>query len=389
MKKLGIQAYRFSLSWPRILPNGTGTVNEKGLAYYDSLVDELLTNGIKPFITLFHWDMPFTLQQKGGWINEYSIQWFADYAALVSEHFSDRVTNYFTINEPQCFIGNGYFFGNHAPGWKVDERTYLQIVHNVLRAHGAAVKELRAHSKGPIHVGAALTSAACYPSTDSPDDIEAARQATFSCPNDIPSLNWCISWMADPMLFGRYPEDGYRKFEKYMPAITDDDMKLISQPLDFFGQNIYNGNEVKAGENGEPFQVPRYEGFPRTSNGWPVTPEILRWAPQFLYERYQKSIYIAENGMAAHDVISLDGCVHDPNRIDFYHRYLTELRKCASMGTDIKGYFAWSLLDNFEWTEGYNERFGLIHVNYQTQERTIKDSGYWYQSVIQSNGESL
>lgn len=389
MKELGIQAYRFSLSWPRILPDGVGTVNEKGLAYYDALVDELLANNIKPFITLFHWDMPLALQKRGGWINEDVIQWFSEYAALISKHFSDRVTDYFTINEPQCFIELGYVSGKHAPGWKVDERTYLQIVHNVLRAHGAAVKELRSHSQRQINIGAALTSGAYYPATDSREDIEAAKHATFDCPDTISALNWCVSWLADPMFFGHYPEDGYQKFKNYMPVITEADMKLISQPLDFFGQNIYNGIQIKAGEDGNPIPVPRYAGFPKTSIGWPITPEVLRWAPQYFYERYQKPVYITENGMAAHDVISLDGCVHDPNRVDFYHRYLKELKACASSGTDIKGFFAWSLLDNFEWAEGYNERFGLIHVDYRTQKRTIKDSGYWYQSVIKSNGEAL
>lgn len=190
-------------------------------------------------------------------------------------------------------------------------------------------------------------------------------------------------------MLGRYPEEGLKKYREYLPKITEDDMKLIYQPLDFYGQNIYNGVRVRMGADGKPEVVKRYDGFPKTALDWPVTPECLYWGPRFLYERYKTPIYITENGMGCHDVISLDGKVHDPNRIDFLNRYLKELKKCSEDGTDIRGYFLWSLMDNFEWHSGYAERFGIIYVDYKSQRRIIKDSGYWYRQMIQENGENL
>lgn len=190
-------------------------------------------------------------------------------------------------------------------------------------------------------------------------------------------------------MLGRYPEEGLKKYGEYLPEITKEDMELISQPLDFYGQNIYNGSRVRMGSDGKPEVVKRYDGFPKTSLDWPVTPECLYWGPRFLYERYKTPIYITENGMGCHDVISLDDKVHDTNRIDFLSRYLSELKKCAEDGTDVRGYFLWSLMDNFEWHSGYAERFGIIYVDYKSQRRIIKDSGYWYRQTIQENGENL
>ena len=383
---MGIRAYRFSIDWSRVLPNGCGAVNEKGIAFYNALIDELLKNNIEPYVTLYHWELPYELYKKGGWLNPQIVEWFGDYARLVAERFSDRVKNFFTLNEPQCFIGLGFLTGDHAPGVQAPLRDTFEMAHNALKAHGKAVQMLRAYGKQKLCIGYAPTASMCYPATESAQDIEAARTALFSLPADKQNWTWNVSWWSDPVFFGHYPEEGLVKYEKYLPKITNEDMKLISQPIDMYGQNIYNGQCVRMGKDGKPEFLKRYEGFPKTAIDWPVTPECLNWGPRFLYERYQTPIYITENGLSCHDVVSLDGKVHDPNRIDFLARYLGELKKAAT-AADIRGYFHWSLMDNFEWSKGYSERFGLIYVDYRTQQRIMKDSAYWYRDYIKNNGE--
>lgn len=385
MKEMGIRAYRFSVDWARVIPDGTGKVNEQGIRFYDNLVNALLEAGIEPYMTLYHWDLPLELEHRGGWMNPEIVEWFGDYAALISEKFSDRVTHFFTINEPQCFIGLGYLNGVHAPGLKRSLSDTLLMAHNVLKAHGRAVQRLREKAKRAIEIGYAPTCGAVYPESEKPEDIEAARHSYFSIPEDD-NWTWNVPWWSDPILLGQYPKEGRDRFEAYMPVVTDADMKLISEPIDFYGQNIYNGRCVRAGKDGAPENVERYTGFPHTAIGWPVTPEALRWGPRFLYERYKKPIYITENGISCADVISLDGKVHDPQRIDFMERYLKELQKAADDGADIRGYFYWSLMDNFEWAEGYSQRFGLAYVDYRNQQRILKDSAYWYRQIIKKNG---
>ena len=382
MKEIGLHAYRFSINWSRVLPNGYGQVNEKGIA----LINELLANDIEPYITLYHWELPYELYKRGGWLNPQIVDWFGDYARLIAERFSDRVKNFFTLNEPQCFVGLGFLTGEHAPGVQAPLRDTFEMAHNALKAHGKAVQMLRAYGKQKLSIGFAPTASMCYPETESAEDIEAARKALFSLPDDPHNWTWNVSWWSDPVFFGKYPEEGLQKYEKYLPKITDDDMKLISEPIDIYGQNIYNGQCIRMGKDGHPEYVRRYEGFPKTAIDWPVTPECLNWGPRFLYERYKTPIYITENGMSCHDVVSLDGKVHDPNRIDFLARYLDELKKAATVA-DIRGYFQWSLMDNFEWSKGYSERFGLIYIDYQTQQRILKDSAYWYKDYIKNNGE--
>ncbi len=385
MKEMGLKAYRFSLSWPRIFPKGTGEVNEKGVKFYSELIDCLLENGIEPYITLYHWDLPYELHKKGGWLNSDSVKWFADYAAEVARRFADRVTNFITFNEPQVFIGHGCLMGVNAPGHQSTYRDVFQMAHNVMKAHGAAVIAMRAAASRPIKLGYAPTCSASYPATEKPEDIEAARKHLFACPELGKRVMWNVSWWSDPVIFGKYPEDGLELYKDYLPEITEEDMKLINQPIDFYCQNIYNGKSIIMGADGNPQVQERPLGSPRNDLGWPITPECLQWGPRFLYERYGLPIYISENGMSAHDEISMDGKVHDPNRIDFLHRYLLELEKATDAGAEIGGYFAWSLMDNFEWTNGYNSRFGLIFVNYETQERIIKDSGYWYKQWIEKH----
>lgn len=388
MKELGIKAYRFSISWSRLLPTGTGKLNPAGVKFYNELIDALLDAGIEPFVTLYHWDLPYELHKKGGWLNPESVNWFAEYTKDVAELYSDRVSNFFTFNEPQCFIGNACLRGFHAPGVHGMVRDTFEMAHNVLKAHGTAVKVLREYAKSDVKVGYAPTCNMSYPDSDKPEDIEAARMTLFEV-KETEDWAWNVAWWSDPVMLGSYPEEGLKKYREYLPEITKDDMKLINQPLDFYGQNIYNGVRVRMGSDGKPEVVKRYDGYPKTSLNWPVTPECLYWGPRFLYERYKKPIYITENGTSCHDDISLDGKVHDPNRIDFLNRYLRELKKCAEDGTDIRGYFLWSLLDNFEWHTGYAERFGIVYVDYPSQRRIIKDSGYWYRKTIQENGENL
>ncbi len=387
MKEMGLKAYRFSISWARILPNGIGTVSQKGLEFYSNLIDELLKNGIEPYITLFHWDFPYQLYIRGGWLNPDCINWFAEYARIVTEAYSDRVTHFITFNEPQCFIGLGHVTGDHAPGLKNPMTDTFLMAHHVMMAHGKAVLAIRAAAKQPVLIGYAPTGTMFYPKTDSVEDIEAARYTLFASNPELKRWSWNVSWWSDPVLLGSYPEDGLKLYEPWLPEIKQEDMKLIHQPLDFYGQNIYNGYRISAGDDGLPNFIKREEGFSKTATQWPVTPECLYWGPKFLYERYKLPIIITENGLSCHDVLSLDGKVHDPNRIDFLSRYLGELKRAAADGTDILGYFQWSLMDNFEWEKGYSERFGLVYVNFQTQERILKDSAYWYKKVMESNGD--
>ncbi len=385
MKEIGYKAYRFSLSWPRILPNGDGAINEKGLDFYDKLVDSLLESGITPYATLFHWDYPYSLYQRGGWLNPDSPKWFAEYAQIVGKRLGDRVKNFFTINEPQCFIGICYINTVHAPGIKLPEWDTLQMMHNVLLGHGMAVSALRSTIPN-VQIGIAPTCSAHYPSTNSPEDIDAAHKAFFAVED-----NWCwsVSTWSDPVLLGKYPEQLLEKFGKHMPKIGANDLKIISEPIDFYGQNIYNGCEIKSDGNGGYEYVKRKIGFANTALKWPVTPDALYWGPKFLYERYNKPIYITENGLSCADVVSVDGKVHDPARIDFLHRYLREYRRAAEDGVDARGYFHWCVTDTFEWHTGYTDRFGMVYCDFETQQRILKDSAYWYAKTIQANGENL
>ncbi len=388
MKEIGLKAYRFSVNWSRVLPEGAGRVNEEGIAFYNALIDELLANGIEPYITLYHWELPYELYKRGGWMNPQIVEWFGEYAKVVAERFSDRAAHYFTLNEPQCFVGLGFLTGEHAPGLISPLRDTFEMAHNALKAHGRAVQMLRQYGKQKLTIGYAPTCGMCYPETERPEDVEAARQMLFAMQPDDGNWTWNVSWWSDPVILGRYPEEGLRRYEPYLPRITEEDMKLISEPVDIYGQNIYNGRCIRMGEDGKPEEVKRYEGFPKTAMGWPITPEALYWGPKFLYERYRKPIYITENGLSCHDVIALDGKVHDHDRIDFLGRYLRELKRAAGE-IDLRGYFHWSLLDNFEWAKGYSERFGMVYVDYRTQRRILKDSAYWYRDVIQSNGIAI
>ena len=389
MKLLGIKAYRFSMSWARILPEGTGKVNEKAIAMYRDMILSMKENGIEPYITMYHWEFPQALQDKGGWLNEDVIQWFGEYAKVVAENFSDICEYFITLNEPECFVGLGHLSGVHAPGLKLPYKDVFKIAHNALRAHGQAVINLRKYASRPIKVGYAPTCGMAYPATDSPEDIEAARKTLFGFHQPMDNWTWNVAWFNDPVFLGKYPEEGLKKFAEYLPEITDEDMKLISQPLDFMGQNIYNGYMMRQGEDGEPEYVDREAGAANTAAGWPVTPECFYYGVKFLYERYHLPLYITENGMSCHDDVSLDGRVHDPNRQNFLDLYISALQRANDDGADVRGYFLWTFLDNFEWDKGYTERFGIVYVDFKTQKRIVKDSAFWYQKIIESNGREL
>jgi len=386
MRQIGLHAYRLSISWPRVIPGGIGRVNEAGLGFYDRLVDNLLANGVEPWVTLFHWDYPYELFLRGGWLNPESPKWFAEYTQVLCDRLSDRVSNWMTVNEPQCFIGLGHFNGEHAPGLKLGMPEVLTAAHNSLLAHGYAVQVLRAAAKRMPVIGWAPVGVASIPASGSVVDVHAAREATYSVnPSDV----WNSTWWGDPAVLGHYPEQGLRAYGRNAPKFTSADFEIIKQPLDFYGINIYSSPTVKANEDGKAVSVPIAPGHPHTHFLWNQTPEALYWGPKFMADRYGLPIVITENGMSNVDVIALDGKCHDPQRIDFLNRYLLELRRAVADGVDIRGYFQWSIMDNFEWAEGYKHRFGLVHVDFQTQKRTLKDSAHWYGDVIRSNGATL
>jgi beta-glucosidase len=386
MKAVGLKSYRLSLNWARILPEGIGKPNPQGLAFYDALIDELLANGITPWVTLFHWDYPYALHLRGGWLNPASSEWFAEYTKVVIDHLSDRVQNWMTINEPQVFLQNGLLDGTHAPGSKLTLGEGLIAAHNVLLAHGRAVQVIRTSARKKPYIGFAFVGVSSYPDSDKPEDIEAARKASFDVfQKDL----WSNSWFTDPIFFKQYPESALRLFAADAPKVKAGDMEIISQPVDFFGMNTYFGTRIRSGKDGEPEPVALPVGHTVTLFHWPIVPETLYWTPRFLYERYKTPVYITENGMGGMDFVHLDGKVHDSQRIDFLRRYLGSVRKAIEDGVDIRGYFHWSLTDNFEWAEGYKQRFGLVYIDYPTGKRIPKDSADWYAQVISSNGENL
>lgn len=385
MKEIGLKSYRFSISWPRILPEGTGAVNEKGLEFYSNLVDELLEAGIEPLVTLYHWNLPYELYKKGGWKNPDIVGGYEEYVKIVVEKLSDRVKYWMTFNEPQMFIGLACKAGQQAPFEFCSTEELLTMSKHVFLAHGKAVSVIRSCSKQPAIIGMAPTGNVFKPKDESPEEIEKARKKSFSV--DEEGFVFSNAWWADPIFLGRFSEDAKMAFGDKLPQFTEEEWKQISQPLDFYGFNAYQSAITYPVQT--DYDENAYQGSANTPIGWHMVPETLYWASKLLYERYQKPILITENGMTDHDWIELDGKVHDSRRIDFMHRYLLGLKKAMQEGVPVIGYQYWSVMDNFEWSSGYDMRFGLIYVDYRTQERTIKDSGYWYRDVIRSNGENL
>jgi beta-glucosidase len=383
MRELGTNAYRFSVSWSRIFPEGTGTVNKKGIDFYSRLVDELLDQGIKPNCTLYHWDLPEALDNRGGWLNRDIADWFADYATTMFDALGDRVEMWSTLNEPWVVTDGGYLHGVLAPGHANFFEAPLAS-HNLMRAHGLGVQRFRsskAAKKGKI--GIAINLEPKYPASQSPEDIEATRRADA----------YMNRQYLDPIFLGHYPKELTEIFGEAWPEWPDTDMRLIRQPIDFLGINYYTRNVTRYYRDILPLRskgVPQVDAI-TTQTEWEVFPEALTRVLLWVTERYGKvPVYITENGAAFYDPPSpLDGRVEDPLRVEYYRQHLRAAHDAMSKGVDLRGYFAWSLLDNYEWALGYSKRFGIVHVDYSTQKRTIKSSGRYYAEVIRSRGAVL
>lgn len=386
MRQLGLDAYRFSIAWARVMPDGRGRVNEKGLDYYERLVDALLAAGIAPFPTLFHWDLPLALHKdRGGFAHRDSAAYFADYAEAVARRLGDRVGHWITLNEPWVHATFGHIAGNHAPGRR-NPWAYLRALHHQLLGHGLAVERLKAVSP-TAQVGLSLNLTPFYPASDTELDRSAAQMADQL-------LNRIV---LDPLFHGRYPDPLWRKFRFFHPKIRPGDMEIITRPLDFLGVNYYTRSRVRHHRLVPLFQIwpedlpvmagtgDGAEGVAYTDMGWEVYPAGLFELLFRLKNEYGvPPIYITENGAAYPDGPGSDGRVRDEARRDYLAQHLAVTGAAIRAGVDVRGYFVWSLLDNFEWTHGYDKRFGIVHVDFDTQRRTIKDSGYWYADLIRA-----
>jgi beta-glucosidase len=381
MRDLGVNAYRFSVAWPRIFPDGRGSVNEAGLAWYERLVDALLEEGIQPWVTLYHWDLPQALQDRGGWTDPATVDAFADYAELIGRRLGDRVVGWITHNEPWVAAFLGHYQGRHAPGI-ADLGTALRVAHNLLLSHGRAVARLRALS-GQAQVGITLNLSTIRPASGSAEDAAAAQRSDGN-------LN---RWFLDP-LFGRgYPADMLALYGGHMPPISDADLAEIAAPLDFLGINSYFPSYVRSvpfgpgrewGSMGLSGPELNQLGLETTEVGWAVAPDALRELLAAVSETYRpQAIYVTENGAAFPDQL-VEGAVQDPRRVAYLASHIDAVAQAIAAGVPVRGYFVWSLLDNFEWAHGYSIRFGIIYVDYENQRRILKDSGRWYGELVRA-----
>ncbi len=379
MKSLGVKAYRFSIAWSRVFPQGAGAPNPKGLDFYNRLVDELLANGIQPFATLYHWDLPQALQDNGGgWESRDTSKAFAEYSGYVAGRLSDRVKHWFTINEFGAFVELGYRIGIHAPGLKLPPGRFNQTRHHAVLAHGLAVQAIRAKAKAGTKVGLAENMAICVPVIEAAPHIEAAERATRE-------LNAQYMTVVQE---GKYTDAYLAAAGADAPKFTPDEMKAIGSPLDFAGINIYTATYVRADDSRQGFAVvPNPRSYPHMASPWlNIGPEALYWGPRNVARLWNvKEIYITENGCSSSDIPAADGTVYDTDRVMFLRNYLTHLQRATADGVPVRGYFLWSLMDNFEWADGYTNRFGLHYVDYATQKRTPKLSAAFYREVIAKN----
>ena len=377
MADLGLKAYRFSISWPRVVPEGTGAVNPAGLDFYDRLVDALLANGIEPFITLYHWDLPQALHERGGWPNRDVARYFAEYARVVAERLSDRVTYWITHNEPLVTAFSGYLAGELAPGIQ-DPAAALQTAHHLLLSHGYAVEALRAVARRPLQVGITLNLSPVHPASDSEQDHLAATR-----------FDGILNRMfLDPVFRGQYPEDVRALLGPTFPPTQPDDMGHVAVPLDFLGVNYYTRSVVRYDPNSPVIQATgvQPEGS-EYSQMWEIYPPGMYEILARVWHDYRPaSIYVTENGIPVPDGLDLDRRVRDGRRIGYLRDHMAQIHRAIADGVPTRGYFVWSLIDNFEWALGYSMRFGLAYVDYETQKRTVKDSGRWYAGVIGENG---
>ncbi len=376
----GFDAYRFSTAWGRVQPEGTGRIQESGLAFYDTLVDGLLEREIEPHLTLYHWDLPQALADKGGWTNQDTAKHFGDFAGIIADRLGDRLKSIATINEPWCVAWLSHFLGRHAPGL-TDLPSAAKAMHNILLAHGLGMNALRDQlgSDHPCQQGIVLNMEVSVPASDDPKDIKAAamQDGIYN------------RWFADAIFKGQYPQDILAYLEPHMPSGWSNDMSMISQKIDWLGLNYYTRSIIKDdGTNKFPYGeaiVPDYDpgSADRTSLNWKIYPAGLSYFLHRIHEEYEADvpIVVSENGMASFDVVD-DDQVADKQRVGFFEDHLNEVAKAAANGVPVQGYFAWSLLDNFEWAFGYDQRFGIVHVDFETQQRTPKASWYWWKSFL-------
>ncbi len=380
MARLGLKAYRFSVSWSRILPQGRGAVNQAGLDFYGKLIDELLANGIEPMVTLYHWDLPAALDDRGGWLNPDIADWFTDYARILFKAFDGRVKSWATLNEPWVVTDGGYMHGTLAPGHRNLHEAAL-VSHNLMRAHGRAVKAYR--EIGRHQVGIVVNIEPKYPASQSQDDLDATRRADA----------YMNRQYLDPIFLGSYPPELKQMFGDAWPDWPAADFDLIGQKLDFVGINYYTRSVVRNEPSSWPLRVApvRQPQATYTETGWEVFPQGLTDTLTTFKQRYGAvPVYIMENGSAFYDPPNAEnGRVHDPLRVDSLRKNMQALSNALAQGVDIRGYMVWSLLDNLEWSLGFAKRFGIVHVNFATQQRTLKDSAYLYADIVASNGACL
>ncbi|MCA0989300.1 GH1 family beta-glucosidase [Guptibacillus algicola] len=377
IKDLGVDSYRFSIAWPRIFP-AKGVYNAEGMAFYKTLAKRLREEGIKPAVTLYHWDLPMWAHDEGGWVNRDSVKWFLEYAEVCFRELDDLVDSWITHNEPWCAGFLGYHLGVHAPGHRnLDEA--VRAVHHMLLSHGEAVNMLKQDFKSKTSIGITLNLSPVYPKTDSVNDRLAANN----------SDGYSNRWFLDPVFKGSYPVDMMNLFSKYVHSydfIKEGDLETISTPCDFFGINYYSRGLVEFNAANDFLTAGAHSDYEKTGMGWDIAPEEFKDLIRRLRNEYTNlPIYITENGAAYDDKLE-NGRVNDQKRIDYVNKHLQAVSDLNEEGMNIQGYFLWSLLDNFEWSFGYDKRFGIIYVDYQTQERVWKDSARWYSEVVKNRG---
>jgi beta-glucosidase len=376
MADLHLNAYRFSIAWPRILPEGMGTVNARGLDFYELLVDALLAKGIQPFATLYHWDLPLALQQEGGWVNRDTAYAFADYAEIVAKRLGDRVAAWITLNEPWCSAYLSYGIGVHAPGIR-DKQAAINAGHHLLLSHGLAVPRLRVHKAPTAQVGITLNFTPVYPADDRPETMRDATRASA----------FFNRWFLDPIVRGSYPDNLFADLGVAPPPIQEGDLATVAVPIDFLGVNNYSRSVVR-GKATPPAadqceQVAPVPGACYTEMAWEIYPQGLADLLVRLHRDYAlPTLYVTENGAAFADHWEGGDHLSDPRRVEYLREHIQSLAQALAQGVPLRGYFVWSLLDNYEWAEGYSKRFGIVYVDYPTQRRIIKDSGRWYANFI-------
>ena len=378
MQSLGLKAFRFSVSWTRIFPTGTGAPNAKGVDFYKRLVDALLAAGIAPYCTLYHWDLPQPLQDRGGWENRDTAKLCADFAGYTAGQLGDRCRNFMTMNEMRTIVEQGYQFGKHAPGLHLDAKRLAQLTHYVVLAHGMSVQAIRAHTPPGTQVGVADNPIPTTPVTESPEHIAAARIAMREENAQYLTL----------MMEGRYTDLYLKRLGAAAPKFTPAELAIIASPMDFVGINIYQPSWIRADHSEAGYAVvPNPASYPTMSSDWlSIGPEGMYWGTKLPADIWKiKKIYITENGASAADTIAPDGHVYDTDRVMFLRNYLTQLQRATADGVPVMGYFLWSLLDNFEWNDAFEKRFGITYVDFATQKRTPKLSANFYRSVVAAN----